>query len=298
MLDLPWTFLRKVRRTRRERKRLSEINRIGCHAASLRTANPERLREVFSSYETDSLWNSAIRKLTLCHIPDGSGGVNPGDRRALFYLICAFKPRSILEIGTHIGASTVHLAMALHMNRTFGHGGDPGGLATTPTRASMAERPGLVSVDVADVNDAVSKPWLKHGTKHSPVEMARRMGTGHLVEFVVDHSLDYLKKSHDRFDFIFLDGDHGAETVYQEIPSALGALDQGGVILLHDYFPGLRPLWMDGSVVSGPFLAIERLRNEGADFIVYPLGKLPWPTKLRSNVTSLALLVKPEGRGV
>src|SRR4029079_7151554 len=34
-----------------------------------------------------------------------AGGVNPGDRRALYQLVGHFKPRRVLEIGTHVGAS-------------------------------------------------------------------------------------------------------------------------------------------------------------------------------------------------
>ena len=42
-----------------------------------------------------------------------AGGVNPGDRRALYQLVGHFKPRRVLEIGTYVGASTVHIASAL-----------------------------------------------------------------------------------------------------------------------------------------------------------------------------------------
>ena len=41
------------------------------------------------------------------------GGVNPGDRQAVYYLIMALKPQNVLEVGTHIGASMPHIARAL-----------------------------------------------------------------------------------------------------------------------------------------------------------------------------------------
>lgn len=94
-----------------------------------------------------------------------------------------------------------------------------------------------------------------------------------------------------RFDLIFLDGGHEASTVYQEVPAALKLLNPGGLILLHDIYPDQRPLWSDGFVVPGPWLAIERFKKEGAKVTVKPLGALPWPTKLDSNVTSLACLI-------
>ena len=88
-----------------------------------------------------------------------------------------------------------------------------------------------------------------------------------------------------------LDGDHAPSAVYQELPAALRVLQSDGVILLHDYFPALKPLWSDGAVIRGPWLAIERLRSEGAKIKAIPLGELPWHTKLGSRRTSLALVV-------
>ena len=120
--------------------------------------------------------------------------------------------------------------------------------------------------------------------------MVNVMGFGNFVEFVKDSSLRYMARCERKFDFIFLDGDHSSSTVYQEIPSALELLNKDGLILLHDYFPDLEPLWSNGAVISGPFLAAKRFKEEGANLAVLPLGELPWPTKLQSNSTSLALL--------
>jgi len=150
----------------------------------------------------------------------------------------------------------------------------------------------LVSVDIEDVNNPVSKPWLKYGAKHSPAEMMREMGFETRVEFIRSPSFDFMETCRETFDFIFLDGDHGSTTVYREIPLALNLLRPDGLILLHDYFPDLRPLWPDAPVLGGPFLATECLRDDALDLTVLPLQRLPWPTKLQSNVTSLALLLR------
>lgn len=101
-----------------------------------------------------------------------------------------------------------------------------------------------------------------------------------------------MEKCEQRFDFIFLDGDHAAKTVYREVSAALKLLNPGGVILLHDYFNDLKPLWSNNILLAGPYLGVRRIREEGVPVRVIPLGQLPWPTKLGSNVTSLALLVK------
>ena len=199
-------------------------------------------------------------------------GVNVGDRRAVFYLISAIKPTTVLEVGTHIGASTIHIASALATNSD--------------------NDVSLTSVDIKDVNSQVEKPWLNFGTTNSPAEMVEKLGHESFVNFYTDTSLKFLGQCQKKFDFIFLDGDHSAKTVYSEIPLALSLLNENGVILLHDYFPENKPLWSNNELILGPYLAGERLKNEGSDITIIPLGSLPWPTKLGSNTTSLALLVR------
>jgi predicted O-methyltransferase YrrM len=260
----------------REVEELKRVPRLDCTLESLVRADEINLHEIFGSATIAKAWNAVSPELQMFEIPDGTGGVNPGDRRAIFYLLSYFKPRSVLEVGTHIGASTVHTAAALHR----GH------------KLENQERPNLVTVDVIDVNDPVSKPWLQHGTRNSPMEMIHTMGCSYFVEFETNASLTYMAGCEQTYDFIFLDGDHAAKTVYQEITAALAVLERDGLILLHDYFPESNPLWSDRAVIPGPFLAISRLITEGVPLKVLPLGQLPWPTKLESNITSLALLVR------
>jgi len=64
------------------------------------------------------------------------------------------------------------------------------------------------------------------------------------------------------------------------------------VILLHDYYPGARPLFPDGNIISGPYRALERIIRENPSIEVRPLGALPWETKLGSHMTSLALVTR------
>lgn len=261
--------LKRILKIHREARALDRVPSIRCHAASLQAAEEVDLEEAFRSDEIEAAWNAVAPALQAFDIPDGTGGVNPGDRRAIFGLVRYFQPRTVLEVGTHIGASTVHIA------------------------AAMSDRDGsLISVDAVDVNDPIARPWLRHGTTISPADMIRRLAFDRFTQFATISSLDYLRDGERGLDFVFLDGDHTAQTVYREIPAALRLLNTDGVILLHDYFPGAKPLWSDGAVTPGPFLATERLRAEGAGFEVLPLGRLPWPTKRGSNVTSLALLVR------
>jgi predicted O-methyltransferase YrrM len=239
----------------------------------LSSLGPNHLKEILYNPAISEQWLVDRLKIeAVIKIPDGvTGGVNPGDRRALYFLACGLGVRSILEIGTHVGASTAHLAAAL-------------------LRAPSAER--LITVDVVDVNDGERPYWRVAGLPQSPRECVRALGAERLVQFVRENSLQFLDRTNDTFDLIFLDGDHSQDTVHREIPMALAKLRRGGCVILHDFFPGNRALWQNSEPISGPFLAVERLRREGLQVMALPFGELPWPTKDCSNVTSLAALVR------
>jgi len=241
----------------------------------MRTMTSARLGQAFRSDRVDEEWRAIENEPVVMGITEKAGGVNPGDRRAIYYLVRHFRPRTVLEIGTHIGASTMHIAAALRRAQEE----DPEGEYR------------MTTVDIADVNDRTTTPWLDYGSMYSPAELAERLGLQDQISFVTAGSLDYLASCEEQYDFIFLDGDHAPNAVYEEIPRALQTLRPEGLILLHDYFPELQPLWSNRAVIRGPWLATERLRFEGAQFEVIPLGELPWPTKLDSRTTSLALLV-------
>jgi len=81
----------------------------------------------------------------------------------------------------------------------------------------------LVTVDIADVNDSPNAYWKRYGLRLSPRDAIKSIGQ-EFVEFRTMSSLDYFNKNNSKFDFVFLDGDHAATTVYREIPAALQAL--------------------------------------------------------------------------
>jgi len=253
----------------RDQWRLARTPAGVCDATPLARIDIARVRQVLADPTLDAAWPPVAAEVDRFAITTSAGGVNPGDRRALYYLIRGFKPARVLEVGTHIGASTVHIAAALRTN-----GG--GTLAT---------------VDIVDVNDPTTRPWEHYGSRLAPAEMIFQMGMGGAVRFVTSPSIAFLETAPESFDLISLDGDHSAATVYRELPAALRRLAPGGLILLHDYFPDGRPLWTGDVVIAGPWLGVERLRQEGARLQVLPLGELRWPTKLGRPVTSLAVVV-------
>jgi len=265
----------KANKRKKEKKDLNLMNKIDCDTSALLSANKVDLSKIFNSEKIQSSWIQTKKEIDFFNIPDNAEGVNPGDRRAIYFLIRYFKPNSVLEIGTHIGASTVHIALAIRKNQL-----------------EDKTKPYLKTLDIKDVNSISEKPWLQYGIKKSPFEMIRNLQCETFVEFLTDTSLNYFETNDEKFDFIFLDGDHSAKTVYKEIPLALKKLNKGGIILLHDYFPNGKPLWVNKSTILGPYLATERHIANGAPISIMPLGNLPWPTKLNSNTTSLALLLK------
>jgi len=217
-------------------------------------------------------WENVKKELELLELPENTGGVNAGDQRAIAYLIWKYKPKRVLEIGTHIGCSTVHIATAL--------------------RELDDNDYSIVTVDIRDVNDEQKKPWIFYKSPMSPKSLIEKVAFSQNVEFVVQPSVEFLRVSDEKFDFIFLDGGHSASLVYQELPLASKLLNKNGIILLHDYYPKNKAIWDNNSIIPGPYMATERFIKEGNDILITPLGELPWETKRNSRYTSLAICYK------
>lgn len=268
----PW--LLRLRAVLKAKAALGRVDPVACHGGPLASLAHLDLDEILNSGRYEEEWDEVEKQIASLSINGEALGVNPGDRRALYYLTRHLQAKSVLEIGTHIGASTVHIAAALGRSKSSGSG----------------DEFVLTTVDICRVNDPVDGPWVKFGSAHSPGEMIRKLGCDDFVTFVTRSSADYLSECRRRYDLVFLDGSHAASTVYRDIPTAVALLNAGGLILLHDYFPDLKPLWPGEPAIPGPYLAVRRLQNEGADIGVLPLSTLPWTTKANSHLTSLALL--------
>jgi len=252
-------------------EKLRNVPSQSCDTSSLSTLSPRDLRGLIESEEASRIWSVVRPQVDALRLPEMTGGVNTGDQRAIFSLIYGLRAKSVLEIGTHIGCSTLHIALALK-------------------QLGIAEGVTLQTVDIRDVNDARTKPWKEYRSPAAPAELLRSVHCDGFTRFHISPSLEFFSNSGERFDFIFLDGLHDAHMVYQEIPAAMSHLNEGGHVLLHDYFPDLAPLWGSQPAIPGPFLAVQRLLEEGANLEVLPLGELPWRTKLDSRVTSLAVV--------
>lgn len=258
--------------------KLKVVKTIFCDSCNLRDLSKDELLNLLNLDKLNDEWKEICRIISGLRLPEFTYGINPGDQRTLFYLVRAVNAKSILEIGTHIGCSTVHLALALKQS----------------LREDKIDKPKrrLVTVDIKDVNDLLEEPWKEYRSLHSPKKLLELTNCGEMTEFAIEDSISFLSKGSENFDFIFLDGDHSSWVIYQEISYALKLLRPNGSIMIHDYFPDNKPLWLNSAVVSGPYLAVQRLLKENSNIDILPLGNMPWSTKSGSHKTSLALIVK------
>lgn len=261
--------------------------RLRLRATRYRPATADRLRPLADADLRTALADPAARRdcAAFCErfaalgLPPLPAGANLGDRRALYHFVHHFRPRRILEIGTCNGSSTAFLAGAL---AACGTGRGDGGRR-------------LVTVDITDVNDPGAGYWRKAGVGRSPRAILEGLGLDRLVRFEAGGSAALLDADDATFDFVFIDGDHRAPGVYRDVAGVLRRLGAGAVVLLHDFYPGGRPLWRGEPPLPGPALALERLVREVEDLEIRAVADLPWPTKQGTCRTSLAALTRRFG---
>ena len=149
---------------RRAQKNLAAISAQCFEHSALRKANIISLGELLNDEEITAEWKKSDNQPSLFRQPDGTGGVNLGDRRAIFHLVRGLWVKSVLEIGTYIGASSFQIARVLSLN-----GGE-----------SL-----MCSIDISEVNSNLVKHWLAYNASHSPREVVNLAGVGEKVEFFI-----------------------------------------------------------------------------------------------------------------
>ena len=171
----------------------------------------------------------------------GIGYVDVGrsvERKLMAQLIRQLRPRRVLEVGTYLGWTSVTLGLLLkqiHGDADF-H---------------------LTSVDIADVDSPEEGCWHKLGHTHSPTMLLQQAGLAGNVELVRAPSADYLAMTDKAFDFVFIDGHHGADSAYRDIALASQRLEANGIIAMHDYDPPA--VWLHKPFMAGPYLAARRI---------------------------------------
>ena len=199
----------------------------------------------------------------------------PQDDCMILYTVArAIGAHQALEIGTHLGYSTLHLAAGLADNGGNGK---------------------LTTVDRYDVNDEAAAPWRAYGEEISGASRLRRLGFENTVEYIVSASVKYLQNSRETFDLIFIDGDHSEVGAYFDILHALPRLAKDGIILLHDFHDPDDPNLAHSYGQFGVFWALHRLRRHIPDLSVVRLKEIVPPSEPGTAPTSIAVLTRRVG---
>ena len=200
-----------------------------------------------------------------------SESMGQGDCFALFALARAVGAVSALEIGTHLGYSTLHIAAGLSAN------GAPAKLTT---------------VDLLDVNDEQKARYRSYGASMSARQRLRALGLEDRVEFVVSASEPFLKTTPDSYDLIFVDGDHSEVGAYFDIMRSLARVSERGIVVLHDYNDPGDPTPGSSGGQYGVHWAIQRLKAHSPDIGVVRLLSLALPGASAPVQTSLAIVTR------
>ncbi len=224
---------------------------------------------IFNNDEIRNNYNISKKKIDTLNLPELTGGINKGDQRALFYLTSYFKPFKILELGTHIGCSTINIASAMQVD--------------TSNK--------MITVDFTDVNSDKEKIWLKYNSPSSPKENLYKLGLSNKVEFITSDTINFLTKCNLKFDFIFIDAGHDFLNVFKDLSLSINLLDNGGFLIIHDFYD-YNHFKYNEIKMNGPYLAVKKLFKKNTDLKIYKINKLPWETKNNSKITSLAIIYK------
>lgn len=265
---LPPSFLR-FQDDWRGRYALSREQKLPFSSISLRRFSSIDIRNIWNDKKISQYWEEDHRIIgDTFGVDEYNLAVSPDCRQTIYFLMMGLRPKRVLEIGTNVGGSALYIAAAL---KRLDSGGD------------------LITVDIVDVNHPTTAPWVDFGMENSPSKYAERLGLDNIT-FYKNNSIEFLENCNEKFDVIFLDGDHSPRTVYKEISKALEKLNEDGMILLHDFYDGLRPIHSDGEyIIPGPFIACKRIHYENPEIEARPIGSAPCRNN-QGNITSLALV--------
>ena len=131
------SWWRARKNTRAEEAMLSKLPRAEIDTSKLGKIDKGEIERILTEPKLHEEWLAVAKEIDrLILIEDmKTGGVNPGDRRALYYLVRALGLKRVLEIGTHVGASTIHIAAAMKANLLADETPNEYSLVTAPTMA-------------------------------------------------------------------------------------------------------------------------------------------------------------------
>ena len=235
---------------------------------NLKLSHDKTFADSFNSESLKIEYESDYSKyLKTFNLPENSGGINIGDQKAIYFLTKLYTPTRILELGTHIGCSTIYFLMAAKKNQNF-------------------EK--LTTVDIVDVNNQKISNWKKYNSFFSPKEMSEKINMQKKIVFINDFTDNFLKKNNQKYNLIFIDAGHSFNKAYKDLYLSLNLLEDKGIIIMHDIYLS-EHFSLKKSNLNGPYLALKKITNQ-LNLKVDLLHSLPWKTKNGRNLTSLGVI--------
>lgn len=155
----------------------------------------------------DSIWR------TVDYVP---GWFNEGSAAAMYALMCSQPPRTVVEIGSYLGRSTVFFALALR--------------DLDPRGQVVAIDPHTGDRQQLDALGAEQLPTFELFRRH-----CRAAGVEDLIEAHVASSLDTAKGWTRPVDLLYVDGWHSNDAVVADGEAWLPHLSPSGVVVFDDY---------------------------------------------------------------
>ena len=127
-----------------------------------------------------------FKKTKNIYFASNAGGVNIKDQKLFFFLISFYKPKKILEIGTHLGHSLNSMACAKIYNNL--------------------KNTSIDTVDIYDVNKI--NRYVNNNKIFSPKKILIKNKVFNKIKFIKSGSDKFFKKNKINYDLIFVDGNH------------------------------------------------------------------------------------------
>ncbi len=208
-------------------------------------------------------WQNELRTL-YCDSGSWPSSISPEGGSLLYWLIRNLQPRTIVETGTCLGASTIWMAAAMQAARTerakpiqsHEFAADPGG------SAGVGYEPMIHTFDDfgAPTDQRLAASEFFQDRERKVRERIDRSGLGSLVRFHVGDSKVNVPAAHAELagrggvQFAFIDGDHSPLGAIGDLLAVETVLNVGGYVLLHDVFPQV-------CAVDGPRELLDRLEE-------------------------------------
>jgi predicted O-methyltransferase YrrM len=186
-------------------------------------------------------WVATLRDLYASPIAFPAS-LSPAMGMFLHSLVRNVRPRTVVEIGTFLGVSTIWTASALEAAKD-----DPPQLSTAPGQLHGAIH---CFDDFAPIQPGA---WRAVGTEGPRDALVRRhlqqAGLAHRVTLHPGDSSECVARARDAgvfgqpgslgggIDLAFIDGDHSAPGALRDLRAVEPSLNTGGYIVLHDTFP-------------------------------------------------------------